>query len=378
MSDKQHVVPQFYLRRFSADGKRLNVYNLKRNKSFLGASLKGQCYGRNVYGEGPELEKLLAQMEGDFARVTGVIVDSRALPSNLPDHFHLLRFLASQHVRPMGAIDEMNASLDLQMKYILKKQAMGKYSDEDFDLVRISVTNPGAALISAMPKCARAMLDLGMMLVVPPAAREFITSDHPLILYNAYCEIPPVGRLGGNGVVCIGAQLFMPLSPRLLLVLYDGKIYTTRRPGDLHTATERDVDTINFLQAVFAKENVYYLTDGLTPLLDLSRRARPFRGERKVKLQVFSETPETHQENGRHSDLIFWQTTMPNLRLSLDLLRVRKAAARVTNEERHGERPIPPDPEEAEKLWLANRAADRLMGKRFAPTGTKTLSLVEN
>jgi hypothetical protein len=377
MSDKQHVVPRFYLRRFSADGKQLNVYNLKRNKSFPGASLKGQCYGRNVYGEGPALEKLLAQMEGDFARVTGAIVETNALPLNLPDHFHLLHFLASQHVRPMGAIDEMNASLDLQMKYILKKQGMSKYSDEEMDLVRINLTNPGAALISAMPKCARAMLDLGMILVIPPASREFITSDHPFILYNTYCEIPPVTRLGGNGVVCIGAQLFMPLSPRLLLALYDGKIYTTRDQGELHTATERDVDTINFLQAVFAKENLYYLTDGLTPLLDLSRRARPFRGERKVKLQVFTETPETHEENGRHSDLVFWQTTMPNLKLSLDLLRVRKAAALVTNEERHRERPIPPEPEEAEKMWKANRAADRLMGKRFVPVGTKTRALVD-
>lgn len=377
MSDKQHVVPKFYLRRFSANGKQLNVYNLKRSCLIVGASLRDQCYGRNVYGNGPEIEKdLLSRLEAEFARVTTQIITTSALPNSLADHVQLLRFLASQHVRPQGAIDEINAELDLLMKYLIKKTT-DRFSDEDLSRVRLQVTNPGTVLLGALPKCVRGMLDLGMTLVVPAASREFVTSDRPLILYNTYAEVPPTGRMAGNGVASIGAQFFLPLSPRLLLVLYDGKIYATRQQGELHTATERDVDTINGLQAVFASENLYYLAESAASLLDLSRRARPFRGLRKAQLRTFSETPETREKGGRYSDLVFWQTTMPNLHLSLDLMRVRKAAARVPNEERHGIRDVPLDPEEAEADRQANRAADRLLGKRFASTGVKTRLLVE-
>lgn len=377
MSDKQHVVPKLYLRRFSANGKQLNVYNLKRNRAIAGASLRDQCYGRDIYGPGPEIEKdLLNRLETEFARVTAQIIKTNALPDNMADHVELLRFLASQHVRPQGAIDQVNAELDLLMKHIVKKTT-DRFSDEDLARVRVRLRHPGIFLLGALPKCVRGMLDLGMILVTPPASREFVTSDRPLILYNTYAEIPPTGRMAGNGVASIGAQFFLPLSPRLLLALYDGKVYVTRQQGELHTATERDVDVINVLQAVFASENLYYLTEGVTSLLDLSRRARPFRAMRKVQLRTFSEAPETREEGGTYSDLVFWQTTMPNLHLSLDLMRVRKAAARVPNEERHGIRDVPLDSADAEAERRANHTADRLVGKRFASTGVETRGLVD-
>ena len=49
-----------------------------------------------------------------------------------------------------------------------------------------------------------------------------MTSDNPVVLYNMFLERMGVDE---SGMGSRGAFIFMPLSPGLAIVLYDGKVY---------------------------------------------------------------------------------------------------------------------------------------------------------
>jgi hypothetical protein len=72
------------------------------------------------------------------------------------------------------------------------------------------------------------------------------------------------GRLGYDGGVtgwaAKGLQVFVPLSPRHTVVFHDGKIYKVgARKSDVVFIPQRsDVDALNILQLLNARENVYF------------------------------------------------------------------------------------------------------------------------
>lgn len=51
---EQHFVPQFYLRNFSEDKKRLHLANIARAKAILNASLRKQCARTKFYDFAPD------------------------------------------------------------------------------------------------------------------------------------------------------------------------------------------------------------------------------------------------------------------------------------------------------------------------------------
>lgn len=62
-----HFVPQFYLRYWSADEKRTNLFNFSRMRAIEGVSIRDQCQRHNFYAFAPELEKALSELEGKTA-----------------------------------------------------------------------------------------------------------------------------------------------------------------------------------------------------------------------------------------------------------------------------------------------------------------------
>jgi hypothetical protein len=67
------------------------------------------------------------------------------------------------------------------------------------------------------------LLDLHNKLLINKTSVEFITSDHPIVMYN---QLLTFRTFGSNcGVACKGLQIFYPLDPKKVLMLYDGQIY---------------------------------------------------------------------------------------------------------------------------------------------------------
>lgn len=353
VTDRQHVVSQFYLRHFSANGRQLHVYYLKRNKRIPGASLRDQCYRRDIYPDATEAA--LRDFEGDVAGLFRNVIASKALPPDGPSRSRLFLFLASQMVRTSAALREFETMTDVQLKRLVQ-QASGM-TDDELTRTRPATSDSALILLSLAPKLAEHLSDLQLVLVEPEADREFITSDDPVIRYNTYTE-QVRGASAARGVACIGLQVFVPLCPRLLLIGFDPAVYAASGHG-LLKATSADVDVLNRLQAVYAMQNLYYLTPEKEDLLNLCRDARRHRAERRASLATYTE------QGGDEGELLVYNSLTPNLGLRFSMLRVRKAADRVPLPDRFGRR------------IDARRGQATLAGKRFLLAKRETSSLAD-
>jgi hypothetical protein len=90
-------------------------------------------------------------------------------------------------------------------------------------------------------------LDLRWKLLQNKTDLPFITSDHPAVRYNQFLE--PRIRSGSNtGLVARGLQMFLPLSPKHVLVLFDSETYKVGgmklRVMNVDVTHDEDVDEL--------------------------------------------------------------------------------------------------------------------------------------
>jgi hypothetical protein len=78
---KHHYVPAFYLRRFSTDGKSINLYNIPSSRLVNEANLRSQCYKNYMYGTDPAFEHVLGGAEGEIAGLFRLIDHHGSLPA---------------------------------------------------------------------------------------------------------------------------------------------------------------------------------------------------------------------------------------------------------------------------------------------------------
>ncbi len=118
---RHHFVPQFYLRRFSGNGRQLNVFNLRRAQPFLGVSLRDQAYRPRFYGADNAIENFFRDNERQHAPLIDRILASDSPPANdTPDHAHLCIFLALQMIRTTTAEQESAVQMDSMLKEIVR------------------------------------------------------------------------------------------------------------------------------------------------------------------------------------------------------------------------------------------------------------------
>jgi hypothetical protein len=107
-------------------------------------------------------------------------------------------------------------------------------------------------------------MDLTWALLCNETDAEFVTSDAPVVLYNQWCQ--GARRQGNTGMAASGLQVFLPLSPRFCLLLFDDDIYNVgERDGVVAVDSRRDAIGVNGLQLLAAESNLYYSGSGVPP-----------------------------------------------------------------------------------------------------------------
>jgi len=106
------------------------------------------------------------------------------------------------------------------------------------------------------------LLDLRCKIIALRESPGFITSDSPVIYYNQFLESRRPA-LGNIGLLNKGLQIIFPISPRVLLMWYAGRIYKVgeKREDVVWTRNSTDVEGLNALQFVSADENLYFSPD---------------------------------------------------------------------------------------------------------------------
>ena len=257
---KQHFVPQFYMRNFSADpGKRFfSLYHLDSGKRIDGVPIKDQNYHDYFYGKDGKIEDALAILEHASSVVIARVLADDALPERMSEEFVTLHlFVLFQANRTAVSAKQLDEQLGKYVKELARDEPQLKDSVEE---LRIGFNNAPAQALKIAAQTSPFTLDLKWKLLLNRTSQPYITSDHPVVLYNQFLETRK--QLGSNiGLTAKGLQIFYPLGPRHLLMMYDGDSYRVGGRKHLEPNTEvadSDVSALNALQAANADECLFF------------------------------------------------------------------------------------------------------------------------
>ena len=252
---RHHFVPKFYLKNFASQPKRINIFNLKTGQAVRDGDLRHQCYRPHFYGYTDEVEDSLSVIEGVVATTIQRISGGKRLPKPSDDD-HAILFLALQEARTVGRSDRLLKTSDKVVSLI--KASFGHIDDETLASVRLEGKEATSLSLRNSKDVYRTFLSLGSHLLVNGGQTGFITSDNPIFKYNLYCE--GVRGTGIVGTARTGFLLFAPLSPSLVVLLYDRDVYKVGSTGlDVTVVTQPgDVRSLNLMQAVGATTTLLF------------------------------------------------------------------------------------------------------------------------
>jgi hypothetical protein len=250
---KQHFVPRCALKPFTLDsaGAAINLVNIEHDKIVRNAPVKGQCARDYLYGKHSlATEKLLAELEGHYARIVGQLAEGNA-PSEADDGW-LRLFINIQQRRTELAIKTYRAVTDqLVDKIFARSPQQRPQVQTDTELIHASL----AVAISTMDY----VNDLKLLILRNGTNVDFVTSDHPAAITNRF-HFQKLDT-ANFGMSNSGLTLSMPLSPKLSVLLYDRGVYTLPNVSGtpfIELTDVENVNAINQLQYVSASMNLYF------------------------------------------------------------------------------------------------------------------------
>ena len=338
-SKKHHFLPVFYLKAWSSRPNRIHLYDIKAGTTRQHIGLKGQGQER-LYYKDQHNEDVLKAWDTRFARVCRQVKTSQRLPNPLVDpvsFVDLFAFVVTQHARVPSKAEELRQIYVQSIPIIM--DAMGappgdtcvKYDFPQLEAVNLAAKGQLVFMDDLVPHLITARDD------------RFLTSDNPAFFYNQLCQ----GLYGATtGVDAHGFQAFCPISPRIVVMLFDPGAYeltsTAAKAEKRSEATESDIRQLNRMQVLSAAQNLYANTPDL--LEDVPAIIRTVAAERETKEPQLAEYQST--KHGDQSALLVVHNVMPNLSLDLSFTRTRWSADKrpdwwKVHDYRHGPNRIP-------------------------------------
>jgi hypothetical protein len=261
---RQHYVPRCYLKPFSLDraGAAINLYNIPRLQAARTAPVKGQCARDYLYGEDLRLERALQEIEGEYARILRAVEQGTQTQVDLA----VLRgFAYLQYSRTDMAMRRRRMAMEGMHDAIFEGRQVRR---EEIDVSDRTMMRDS---MKTYLETREYVEDLKVCIVKNETGVDFVTSDDPSVFTSRYY----VQRRGDNkfGLSSSGALFFLPLTPRLLLLCYDGLVYTIPDKNGAYViiTDQDDVFALNELQYLKAVSNIYFSNWG-----DRERIAREF------------------------------------------------------------------------------------------------------
>lgn len=319
---RHHYVPRFHLKKFKSASKRIHLFN-HRSGFRLNVSLRDQCYKHRFY-RNDEFEDSLADFENLVAPHLEEIEKSTIPPvKNSDAYWAVLTFISLQIVRTLSAAKRIDDMVDRMAKLIARDHP--EINPDELKDLRVGFDDPVLVAMQSWPGMSESIEDLKLKLILAPDSHSFITSDNPAVRYNHYCA--GIKHSGIVGSVQTGLQIFFPLSPSVMVFLYDGSVYKVGKNNKMviSETSPHDVELLNRLQIVFSDANVYFSSGGMQQ--ELARQvgtANQYRGQGR---NVIEEYPEVGSTN--RSGLIHTYEFIPDLKLDLSFCSFRRSARRV-------------------------------------------------
>jgi len=288
----QHYVPKLLLKRFSYEDKiNIGLMSASSGKVRSPIPYKPQCAKHYFYGKDLFIEKKLGEIEDETGKIIDLIssISDPHIDRSSRAHILLTIFAVYQYVRTDKALKlaeevvEKNYSIakehakpNLMLK--LAETANGQLSEQElsefYDNVTVSMTNPHSIMFESANSIILPSLQLEMKLLINDTEIPLIISDNPLVYMDAESED------------CF-YRMLLPLTPKLLLVFYDGRKYKIGlRKANFHKLTnETDVFYLNVLQYLNCQKNIYFGPGTPTKhLMSLNRSFKKLRANEATTL----------------------------------------------------------------------------------------------
>jgi hypothetical protein len=229
----QHFVPQFYLKRFSNNGKSVGMAILNPSKMIENASIRNIAGQEDLYGSNGKVEKMLLQLEGQWSTALRELNASLKVPGFNDNRILLLLFMLLSDARTQSVATDQNNWITETSKSILRiYNSVGKtqFTDDVINTVQVGFTIPNLVPIQQAFEHIAYLVDLHLILIVNETNYQFITSDSPFVRYNKLLALHHYSR--GYGLAHIGFMCYIPISPSLCLCAYDRDVYNARIEKD--------------------------------------------------------------------------------------------------------------------------------------------------
>lgn len=263
MSTKKynHYVPKFYLANFSGSKDCIDKCLLSSQRIIRNAPTKSTGGKDYLYGKDGIIEDAFCEMEGHWATIIEKIITNEELPTDSDSLQYLLYFIILSDARTLATA---NNTLDFwatqyqTMATVLKKHGRLDIPDEMIPCISAEAEIPNLFALEQANDIFDYCLDLQLSLIKNISNLPFISSDNPVAKYNQFFVERKYYRSYGYGHM--GLQIFLPLSPKLCLVLYDPVPY--RRHffyGNKFIVNEPTaISAINTLIAGYANQEIYF------------------------------------------------------------------------------------------------------------------------
>ena len=168
--------------------------------------------------------------------------------------------------------------------------------------------------------CYPLLFDLECKLLINCTDEDLITSDNPVILYNQLLGFRKNGS--DTGFACKGLQIFFPLNPRSVLVLYDAKSYRlgNDKYRTISITKHRDIYELNTLQCCSCLENIYFTNENFD-CDSLFRKAKPFLRKNLIDFKTYPQP----SSNDEVKELLMTSREDLRINMKLSFLTIRKS-----------------------------------------------------
>lgn len=313
---RHHFVPQFYLKRFSSGKRFIRCFHKATKAVIPRASIKGQCAIDNFYGWQDNIEWSLGVIESRAATMFRQIDIRHTLPDiNGTDWQTLLVFMALQSSRTQLSGRESDDMADYYYKL------MGKYEAEkagiDLSKFRIGSQFPAALPMEIAVQAYPELNKLDRCLLINNSRMPFVTSDNPVVYYNSrYSQVDHMGTIGLSSE---GLQIFYPISPTAIILLYDPESY--KRPSNNHIKVlrEKDVIQINLVHYLWSGEVLFWSNEATDAGVRLiSEHCDPFL---PYERSVNRESDHVDLEDGTKGSLVHSYRAHPPIEADFKFIR---------------------------------------------------------
>lgn len=254
----QHYVPKFYMRNFSIiKGSGEKEKALIAFYQFDGEILKDKiptksiCYEEYFYGEDCKIENEFANKETKWAKVIRSIIETDGYNLDEVQEELIKQFAIFQYCRTLAMYNYSKET----MAEILISGIHNKIPDTKEDIVRKLVDKKiedeihVADIIEICDKLVEEIDDLDISIIKFNTTNKLITSDMPVIVMNPFCKNKEAGFAN------VGVVILFPVSPNVVVVIYDKKIYNNCN-SYMIISNEQDVINLNKYQVISAEERI--------------------------------------------------------------------------------------------------------------------------